>query len=571
MLCLRTACDGSIGYFDGIIRGSNFNEYLEVVKNLPSRKWDKSEKVWHIGIHDYELLRNDLAEHKLFEVDVSSDLKSLLSHYKQWESDIVELINKEDHDLVVDPAILKGKLMPHQRVCLAFMLKRKIGLNGGEMGTGKTFPSIVCAKHLYDTQQARDCLVVCISTAKYNWAKEIDKQVNGATYTIIEGPPKTRAELYAASTNFKIVNYELLRNDIDDMLFERVFDCIIVDEIHRIRGYKSKQTKALYALGEKAKYRFGLTGTPLQNHLTDLHSVMRFIHPTLLGDWFHFDQRYCVKGYFGGTESYRRLDEVHNKLKTIMFRRMLKDVKKDLPDKVYNDIYIEMGTKQRKFYRDVCSQILESANEDVEEKVRQGNILANLTYLRESCDSTELIDPEVQESAKLDELKKILPELIENGHKVVVFTQWEKMAKIIERELTEIGIQSIHLHGGIRTTGGVREAMIEEFAASRTKNVFIMTTAGAESINLQMADYMVLFDLPFNPSVIAQIEGRLHRIGQESTVNIIKLIIQNSIEDRVLEILKAKTNLFREVIDGVSPEKILSQKEILNAVFANEK
>jgi SNF2 family DNA or RNA helicase len=223
-----------------------------------------------------------------------------------------------------------------------------------------------------------------------------------------------------------------------------------------------------------------------------------------------------------------------------------------------------MSKEQRKFYNHVRDQILKSDFEEVEQKVKQANILANLTYLREVCDSCELIDPEVNSSAKMKECKRLVGELIENGHKIVIFSQYEKMTRLIERDL---GFPAIRLHGGISTEKGVRDKMTYEFADSKIKNVFIMTTAGGEGINLQCADYIIFFDLPFNPQVIAQVEDRLHRKGQEATVNVIKLIAKDTIEDRVLEILKFKTKLFKEVIDGqVSSEGILNQKELLNAV-----
>ena len=564
MICLKKAPNGHIGYFDADIRGSNFHSYLSVIKNIPSRLWDKNQKTWHIGIQDYEILRNDLAKKNLTQIDIEEDLKVLLAQYKKWELDTIEFAEKEDCELSIDPKILKMKLMPHQKVALEFMLRRKIGLNASEMGTGKTFPSVVLGKHLYDTGMIKDCLVVCIASVKWNWAKEIDKCVHDANYVVIEGTPMERAEKYMSKALFKIVNYEILRNDIDTILYDREFDCIIVDEIHRIRTYKAKQTKALYTLGKKAKYRFGLTGTPIQNKLTDLFSIMRFIHPKYLGDWFPFDRRYMIKGYFGDTVDYKNLEEVHRKLKTIMIRRLKNEVLKDLPPKVYNDIFLELGAKQRKFYKDVSNNILKSDDEDVEEKIKQANVLANITYLREICDSTELIDPEVIQSEKMKELKKLVPELVENGHKIVIFSQFKRMVRIIKRDLK---FPAITLTGDDSTEKGVRERLIENFNQSKDKNVFIMTTAGGEGINLQVADYIIFFDLPFNPQVIAQVEDRLHRKGQTETVNVIKLIAKNTIEERVLEILKFKTDLFKQVVDGISGEAIkVTQKEILDAI-----
>jgi len=564
MLLLRTSSENHLGYFEAQVKGDNFPKYLDAIKQIPSRQYVKSSKVWRIAIQDFDILRNECEKRRLKTIDVDFELKQLISSYKKWQSETKELAEQDDCDLSIDPSICKLPLMPHQKVAIEFFLKRKIAINASEMGTGKTYPALVTAKHLFDIGEIRNCLIVCIASVKWNWVAEIQKCVNGCSYTVIEGKPEDREKLYYEKTLFKIVNYEILRNDIDTILYGMKFDCIIVDEIHRIRTHKAKQTKTLYKLGKNAKYRFGLTGTPVQNKLEDLFSVMKFIHPNLLGNWFVFDRRYIIKGYWGEVADYRRLDEVHEKLKTIMIRKRKKEVLKDLPDKVYQDIFVDMSVKQRKFYNDVKNQILDSELEDVEEKIEQANILANVTYLREVCDSTELVDPSKSVSTKTKECKRIVEDLLENDHKIVIFSQFKRMVKILERDLK---VPAILLHGGVPTTGGERSKLIDEFGQSKKKNVFIMTTAGGEGINLQCADYIIFFDLPFNPQVIAQVEDRLHRRGQENTVNVIKLLAKDSIEERVLEILKFKTRLFREVVDGVSGKPFqVSQKEILGAI-----
>lgn len=568
MLILKPSPHGHIGYFHAYVGGTHFRRYLDAIKNIPSRRWDNQNKVWVINISDYWILKKELERLELRNITIDEGLSKIFSQYKAWEQSYIELCNSEDAEIPVDESTLKMKLMPHQRVALAFMLRRKLGINGSEMGTGKTFPAIVCAKYLKEQGLIRDCLVVCIASIKWNWAFEIKKCVSGLSFQVIEGESMERAAQYMSKADVKIVNYELLRNDIEPILHDRVFDCIIVDEIHRIRSHNTKQTKALYKLGKKAKYRYGLTGTPIHNKLDDLYSIMRFIHPKFFGEWFPFDRRYCVRGYFGNVTGYQHLNEVHEKIKTVMFRKLKSEVLQNLPPKVYNDIFIDLTYRQRKFYRDTARRILDSQYEEVDNCVRQSNILANVTYLREICDSTELVDPSLRESAKMDELKRIIPELIENGHKIVIFSQFEKMVQIIARELK---FPSILLHGGIPVAGGARDKLIHQFSTSKTHNLFIMTTAGGEGINLQAADYIILFDLPFNPQVIAQVEDRLHRKGQQSTVNVIKLIARETIEERVLEILQFKTDLFREVIDGMTGEPVsVSQKEILNALAKSE-
>lgn len=596
MLLLKASPQGHIGFFEAIVRGDHFQSYVNILKNIPTREWDKSACVWRIAIHDYDILREECLKANLNSVDVDSRLKEIITSFKIWEQETKALIDSDNCELVVDESMPKIPLMNHQKVALKFFLKRGIGINCDEMGLGKTYPALLAALHLHKSGKINGCLVACIASVKWNWVREIVKCLapDGASdgeyiytfnpetelltkrpreegddypvlFRVVEGTPERRVEQYFSKAVFHIVNYEIIRNDIDPILYDTIYDCIIVDEIHRIRTYSAKQTKALYQLGKAATYRYGLTGTPIQNKLRDLYSIMRFIHPHLLGNWFVFDNRYCEHGYFGEITGHKRLNEIHKKLQTIMIRRLKKEVLKDLPDKVYNDIFIDLSKEQRKFYNQVRDKILTSDFEEVEEKInKQANILANITFLREVCDSCELIDPTAHDSSKLKELRRIVEDLLENEHKVVIFSQFERMTRIIERELR---VPAIRLHGGISTQGGIRDGMIREFAESKTKNVFIMTTAGGEGINLQCADYIIFFDLPFNPQVIAQVEDRLHRKGQKSTVNVIKLIAKDTVEDRVLEILKAKTKLFREVIDGISEATgALTQKELLNAL-----
>jgi len=564
-MLLLQAPEEHTGYFEAIVQGNDFYRYLNVIKSLPSRQWDKDRKVWTIALNDYDILKKECEDRRLLDIKQSPRLNELLIKYRDWCIGLEHLTKQEDCDLNgIDISSAKLPLMPHQKVALKFFLQRKTALNTSEMGTGKTYPALLTAMHLKSIGEIRNCLVVCIASVKYNWVREIEKCLHNVSYRVVEGSPEKRTEAYLAKAFFKIVNYEILRNDIESVLFNLQFDCIIVDEIHRIRTHKAKQTKALIKLAKNSSYRYGLTGTPVQNKLRDLHSIMKFIHPHIFGNWMVFDRRYITRGYFGEIAGYQRLSEVHNKLKTIMIRKLKSDVLKDLPPKVYNDLYIELSKEQRKFYNDVKRNLLESEIEDVEEKVKQANILANITFLREICDSCELIDPNVRKSEKLKELKKLVEEIVENGHKVVVFSQFRKMINIIARDLK---LPAIILDGSVPTTGGVRDKLVNEFRVSEKKNVFLMTTAGGEGINLQCADYIIFMDLPFNPQQIAQIEDRLHRKGQEGTVNVIRLIAKDTVEDRVLEILKFKTQLFKEVVDGITQKPVgISQKELLKAV-----
>lgn len=548
----------NLSYFDVTICGDNFSAYLTVLKMLPSSKWLKKQKVWRISIYDYDLLLKDCKNKNLYTIEIDSNLKPVIEMYQQYQKQFIELAKQNETDFEIDHSFLKGKLAPYQKVMVEYFLKRKKGINGSGMGIGKTFPSLVSAWLLHLENKIKNCLIVCPASIKYNWAKEIDKFFIKPSYTIIEGKQEERSEMYYdENTFFKIVNYEILRKDWKEVLGDIVYDCVLVDEIHRIRNHKTQQAQAIYSAGENAKYKFGITGTPIHNKLHDLFSLMKFIHPDLLGSWWRFSERYIKKGYFGEIVGYKNLPEIHDKLKFIMIRKTKDEVMKDLPPKTRQDIYVDLTPYQRKLYHKKTQEIIL----DEDGNFQEGSHLMKLIYLRQICNTTEILGETEIESSKITELKIIVNDLMENGEKIVIFSQWVRMLKILQRELKKY--KPFILTGEISTSGGVRQELIDEFTESKTRNLFLMSTAGGEGINLQCANYMIFLDLPFNPQVINQIEDRIHRRGQTKNVTIIRFIAKNTIEEQVLEILKDKIDLATQVVEGQYEYKLTITKEML--------
>lgn len=542
MLLLRT-CNGDVNHFLAYIKGDNFNKYKNAIRGLASREWDRGINAWKIALHDFDILISDCKKFQLNEIDVSFELKQLMDQFRVYVQSYIDITNKTETDYPIENGILKGDPMGHQKVANEFFIKRVFALNGSQMGTGKTFPALITARSLLEKSEIKNCLIVCPSTVKYNWVKEIEKFLEYCSYSVIEGSERKREPLYYDDSFFKIVNFELIRQDYKNVCYDAVFDCIIVDEAHRLKTQSSLQSKAIRHFGKKAKYRFGITGTPIHNRLQDLFAILEFIKPGYLGNYHHFKMRHAVIGYWGQIEGYRNLPEVHEKLKSIMIRKKKEDVLKDLPPKIYKDIRLTMKKKQLDLYKKIKNETIL----DVDGNPQQGQVLTKMIRLREVCDTCELIDPENKESVKLTELKELLTNLVEDGNKVVVFSQWLRMIKIISKNIKQ---PHAILSGEIQVSGGFREEIIQRFRESETTNILLMTTAGGEGINLQCANYIIFVDLPFNPQMILQIEDRLHRKGQINKVTIIRLIIKDAIEDRVLEILKEKMELATRIVDG---------------------
>jgi len=538
--------------------GNEFRAYVSAVKSLPSSTYKPALKKWHVKLYDYSLLMKELDARKLNHIVHSESFASLIKLYQDWETRTKDLLALEDTSVPNIEALLKHPLMKHQRVACKVLNELKILLLADQMGVGKTLPAIATAQLLKTQDEIKSCLIICTASTKGNWTKEMDKFLKESEWAIIEGTQSARGEVYSCDAFFKVVNYELLRRDI--LLFEdsMTYDLIIADEVHRIRNHTALQSKAVAKLGRKAKYRWGLTGTPVHNKIEDLFAVMKFIQPTMFGNWYHFDKRYIERGFFGEVTGYKNRDEIRDKLKLIMLRRRKEDVLGELPPKVYNNVYVELTKAQRKFYQHIVDQNIKlNFNKEAEEKINEANPLAKTTYARECCDSTELIDQTGRESAKLKAMHEVVDEFIGDGRKVVIFTQFSKMGAIIQRELKH---PSVFLHGGVSTQNNVRQELIEKFTNDPALPILITTTAGGEGINLQCAEAIIFFDLPFNPQIIAQVEDRLHRKGQTGTVNVVRLIATDTVEERVLEILEAKQDLFDALIEN---DMVLSTKQIL--------
>ena len=466
--------------------------------------------------------------------------------------------------------------------------------------THNTIISIVHTCNLLNSKKIKQAFIICPASLKYSWGYEIAKFTD-KSYTIVDGKQKERFKLYKKKTDFIIVNYDLLWRDIE-FLKEMDWDLIIADEIQRIRNYKSNTFKCFLDLGKKCNRRIGLTGTPIENELMDLFTLMRFINPYIFGaNPITFRDRYCTLDFFGRIDSskYKNLDEINKKLSFVMIRRKKRDILKDLPEKIVNNYYITLNDQEKKQYNEIKEGILQDIKAGT---IKNVEALAKITYLRQACDSLNLV-LESQEkivSSKLDELKNILKDLPEES-KVIIFTQYERMAKIIEKH---IGYKSVHLHGGLKNDCKLeqeaekdvlknvkgmsrseidikvyeekkkcickncpyynslekcnsRKKVVQKFDNEKDVKLFISTDAGKAGLNLQVASVVINFDMSFNPATNEQRIARIDRIGQLSEkILVINLICYDTIEERVLKILDKKQKLFDRVIDGMTEEEV---------------
>ena len=297
-----------------------------------------------------------------------------------------------------------------------------------------------------------------------------------------------------------------------------------------------------------------LTGTPLENKLEELYSIVQVIDPLKLGALYRFvNQHQVIDEASGKITGYKELNKIGEHLKDILLRRHKRDVLKQLPKRMDKNIFVSMTEKQLDYYNEAKEAVSKLVNKWARFKflneIDRQFLLINLNRMRMACNSTFIIDQETRHDTKIDELMDILEAVFSNDNeKVVVFSQWERMTRIVAQELDarKIGYES--LHGGVPSKQ--REQLFKNFNNDLSCKVFLSTDAGGVGLNLQAASVLVNLDLPWNPAVLEQRIGRIHRMGQKKNVQIINLISANTIEEEMLGKLKFKSSMAMGVLDN---------------------
>jgi len=485
---------------------------------------------------------------------------------RQYNEFLKETSQKKTHmNKFKKSATLKHPLYPYQQKGAAFLAAMEKAMLADEMGLGKTPQAIAACIVLGD--KIKTALVVCPASLKSQWKNEIEKFCDKKA-VVIDGTGEKRKKLFGEDSFFKIMNYELLLKNFSDVEKSN-FDLIILDEAQRIKNWKAKRTQLIKKLSPP--YAFVLTGTPVENRLEELYSITEFLDRRVFGPAWLFMDKHVVKDEWGKIIGYKNISEMREKIEKIMLRRKKSEVLKDLPERIDSNYYVELTEQQAKLHSEMASDFRKIINAikmaaENEEELPQKLIFKMfglLHKMREACDDAYLINGKKSFSSKLDELEQIAEEM--DGHKFIVFSEWERMTQLIEKRLETAGIKCVRLHGSLSTKQ--RAKVINKFMQDDKTRCFVSTDAGGLGLNLQAADYVINFDLPWNPATIEQRIGRAHRIGQKSVVNVINLIAENSVEQRVEFMLKAKKELASAVLDGGS----FAKNDIMELVKIFEK
>ena len=428
------------------------------------------------------------------------------------------------------------------------------GILADEMGLGKTIQSIAFLLH---TQE--NALIVCPASLLYNWESEVHRFAPSLTVQTIRGTAAQRKALLQEEADVYITSYDLLKRDTEAYA-ERTFGTVLIDEAQYIRNAGTQVAQAVKKL--QAKRRFALTGTPIENRLSDLWSIFDFLMPGFLYRYPQFKK--ALEQPILNDDDAARL-RLARMVTPFLLRRKKSDVLRELPDKVEQVRYVDLTPRQQKLYQAQEQQLHQSLQKD-DDKTFQANriqYLSALTRLRQlCCDPALFLEDYDGGSGKVNACLDLLEELTQSGHKVLAFSQFTSMLDILRNEATARGLDSLCLTGA--NTKEQRRNMVRQFQEGEVMVFFISLKAGGVGLNLTAADRVIHIDPWWNAAAEDQASDRTHRIGQKNTVFITKLVAQHTVEERILALQEAKRALSDSVMsgEGVSSGQ-LSREELL--------
>ena len=515
---------------------------VDTIKSYPTRYWNKDSKEWEIPLKKLTDLLNDLRD---FDFDLTGKYVSLEKKQAKAPKDFK----------------FKTKPFEHQIDGFNYGLNNDRWLLGDEQGLGKTKQVIDVAVAKKLAKHYKHCLIICgVNGLKWNWYNEVLTHSDEKPYilgqrtrrngTIVVGGNADkfedvrnldRIDAYFIITNVETLRYADITTELSKLCKSGNIGMIAADECHKMKNPSSQQGKAFLKL--QAETMIAMTGTPLMNNPLDLFIILKWLGYEKHA-FYAFKKHYCVMGGFGGYEivGYRNLDELQEQLNDIMLRRLKADVL-DLPEKTYIDEYVEMTAKQAVIYKEVTAEI----KSNIDNIKMANNPLAELIRMRQATGYTGILSSTIQESAKLDRMEELIADAVENGHKVVVFSNWTQMTTPIAKRLSKYNPAVIT--GEINTD--TRQQMIDKFQNNNSCKVIVGTIgAMGTGLTLTAGTVEIFLDHPWNRALYDQAVDRCHRIGQRNNVTIYNLLCKDTIDERIWQIVNKKGLMSDYMVDG---------------------
>lgn len=449
--------------------------------------------------------------------------------------------------------VVKVPLYPYQRDGMLHLAFTERALLADEMGLGKTVQAIAACELLRRRRGIERVLVVSPASLKGEWEEQIAR-FTGLPSRIIAGPRAQRLAQYGEDHGegafFYLANYEQVLSDGDALQERLAPDVIVLDEAQRIKNWQSRTAQAVKRL--RSPYAFVLTGTPLENRIDEIYSIVQFLDPSLLGPLFRFNRQFYELDERGKPAGYRNLDELHRRLAPVLLRRRKDDVEGQLPGRTDKHFFVPLEDEQVPRYleyeRRVASLLAKARRRPLLPKEFE-ELQKWLGCMRMVCDTPYILDSDCRVCPKLAELTEILDELLtEPGTKVLVFSEWERMLDLVRERLQEKGT------GFAWHTGSVplprRRDEVRRFKEDPGCRLFLSTDSGGVGLNLQAANVVINLDLPWNPARLEQRIARAWRKHQTRPVRVLSLVAAGTIEHRMIPLLANKQMLADGVLDG---------------------
>lgn len=452
--------------------------------------------------------------------------------------------------------LLKVKLYPYQQAGAFFAASAGRCLLADDMGLGKTVQAIAAVEILARTMGVQRVLVVTPTALKHQWKQEIERFTDRSV-SVVEGFRAERSRGYRLDSFFKITNYDVVHQDLG-WINAWAPDVVILDEAQRIKNWQTRRAKSVKQI--RSEYAIVLTGTPLENRLEELHSIMEFVDRFRLGPLFRFLHVHQHTDECGKVIGYRDLDQIGKTLAPVLVRRRKSEVLLELPERTDKHFLVDMTEEQWRHHdenqKTVAEIVAKWRRMGFLTEKDQRSLMIALQNMRMACNSSYLLDRETDHSVKPDECALLLGDLLETPeNKAVIFSQWLGTHELLIRRFDAAKWDHVFYHGSLDGRG--RKQVIERFKKDPNCRILLSTDSGGVGLNLQEASVVINMDQPWNPAVLEQRIGRVHRLGQHRPVQVYHFVSQGTIEHGMLNVIKFKSAMFAGVLDGGEKEVFL--------------
>lgn len=502
------------------------------------------------------------------ELDIGDDA---ILYVRQKAEDASQKIKAENISCQIIQAngILPGikvGLFPYQIEGVAFLASRGRALLADDMGLGKTFQAMTASIWLAEHAGVNKVLIVCPVSLQHQWAREI-KKFTSQTVQILQGPLTKREKQYRADAFFYIVNYEQILRDLTIISGTLKPDLLILDEAQKINNWRTKIASTIKLIS--SRYVFVLTGTPLDNRIEDLYSLLQVVDARVLGPLWRCLLDFHITDEHGKVTGYRNLPALRQRISSVLLRRNRSLVSDQLPDTTEVRLDIPMTQVQQDIHDAGMSSAKLLANKAQHRPLTSretDKLMSSLQQVRMACNAAGLVDKITKGSPKLKEVSRLLEELCQQSNqKIVIYSQWAMMTEMVESLVHSHNIGCVHSYGSIPKHK--RTELVDKFQHDDAIQVFISTDTGAIDLNLQAGTVLINLDIPWNPAILEQRTVSMYRLGKKQKIQVFLLQAADSYEQQVVKLVSSQSDLFNHALSpDVSEETSTVSKKMLQLI-----